>query len=463
MKNISIKWLLVIFALVSFYLMMTLEYDNDFRITAVLPLTYALVLVFILRNSDLKTGLGAKALVIFYVFRMCILPVICAMGNFYLEPEKKDYIQYYKGGVLLIVIECITVFGAMHFYTQYFKKKSEKKSALLNKMSISKNSHHFLGYFILYLSLIVFVLQIGLGFDYYKPITSQFDQILSIEPDVYSGPWWYIADLLSTWWRPLLTIYLIYYVQKKEAKHPFLWILFISILNIYFLSERRIFALLVGGFALYYASSIAKSKLAKRAINIVLLSSAAITLFYCFNLFDEAANELQMVARTFQRYFSGPTLNALALRVFDSTGFRPLEFICLLFNDFQSLTGLFGNFQLPDYYTPLFGMAVGLWTPAIVGSFSYFGPFFPLVHIYFVYFIKRCDFDSLNTSSPLYSMLYSYLGICVSCYMVMYTVELIFYFIIVTGGLFRLIIFLDKRIKFKRGKILICNENSFCS
>lgn len=450
MRNISVRWLLAIFALVSFYLMMTLKYDQDFRFTAILPLTYLFVLVFVIRNYVVNSGLGAKALVFFYLFRMCLLPLICALGNFYLEPDKKDYIPYYNWGISLICFECIIVFLSLKYFTNYYIKKWWKEK----KNNSIQSNHQIIKWFVIILTLVVVLLQMGLKVDYYTPITSQADEIIMSEiVDTPTGAWWYITDLLSTWWRPLITITIISFLLQKNVRYSYFWIVLIAIVNIYYMSDRRIYALLVGGFSLYYAMSVTKSIIVKRSISVFLLAGAIVTLFLGF--YGSATSNMEVVARTFQRYFSGPTLNALSLRVFDSIGVKPMDFVYLLLNDFQSYTAVFGTIKMPNYYDPAFGMSQGLWVPMTVGSLRYFGVFFPVVLVFFVYYIKKCDFYAAHSSSLTYKMIYYYIGICISCYMVMYSVELIFYFILATGLVFKLLIYIDQRVHISKNKLFI--------
>lgn len=450
MKRIRVRWLLAVFSLVSFYIMMTLNYDSDFQFTSLLPLTYFFVLVFILRDDIIADGLGAGALTYFYAFRMCILPLICAFGNFYIEPDKNDYIQYYNWGILLISIECVIVFCSLRYFTNFFIKKGKR----VLKVEITQSNHELIKWVVGLLTITIIFLQAGLNVNYYTPITLQAEEIIMYElGETSKGAWWYINDLLSTWWRPLITIYLIYSILQRKIEHPYLWIVLIAGLNIYFMSDRRIYALLVGGYALYYAMSVTKSVIVKRFISLFLLSGVFTTLFLGF--YTSATADLEMMARTFQHYFSGPTLNALSLRVFDIIGVKPIDFVYLLLNDFQTFTALYKTIELPNYFDPLFGYSQGLWVPMTVGSLRYFGIFFPIVLIFFVYYIKQCDFWAKHSSSSIYSMIYYYIGVCVSCYMVMYTVELICYFIIVTGSLYRALIYFDQRMSFSNNKIII--------
>jgi hypothetical protein len=152
-----------------------------------------------------------------------------------------------------------------------------------------------------------------------------------------------------------------------------------------------------------------------------------------------------MLARTFQRYFSGPTLTAMALEVNSRIGLQFYEFFKLLLNDFQSFSAFVGTFSLPDYYFPTFGMSKGLWTPMVAGCIRYFGPLFPLVIIFIVRYIVKCDYEIRRTDNELYKMLYSYIAVVISCYMIMYTIELIIYFMLSHALIYRFLIFFDSK------------------
>ena len=95
-KNINLKVLkiiLQIISIVSFVAMIVIPYDVEFKSTTILPIFYLLTISFVAKNEI--SGIGTLAVILVYAFRMCILPIICAIGNFYLEPSKSIYIEYY--------------------------------------------------------------------------------------------------------------------------------------------------------------------------------------------------------------------------------------------------------------------------------------------------------------------------------------------------------------------------------
>ncbi len=82
----------------------------------------------------------------------------------------------------------------------------------------------------------------------------------------------------------------------------------------------------------------------------------------------------------------------------------------------------------------------------MIGSVQYFSIFAPIVIIVIVNFIVKCDWTARNSESNMHKLMANYLSISVAIYMVMYTVDLIFYTIIFFGILYKMLIWLDKKI-----------------
>lgn len=440
------KGVFLLIALIAFGLMLYIDYDRDFFLTAILPLVYAILILLFVGNDILNTGLAKKSLIAFYCFRMCLLPVICALGNFYLEPDKKDYINKYDQGILLTCFEALIVFVSLSYFTYYYGRYP-----IIGKHFSDRRSNHFVLYCTV-LALTVFILmacELG-GIKYFHFITEEAtaDSLLDDMVQFEQSGIWYIIDILCTWWRPLFSFVVMYILYNKFNKKAFFPISFVALMNVLFMSERRIFALLVGGFCFYYLMILISNRKIKNVTLLLLLICIFITVQYSFYGSMEAG--MWMISRTFQRYFSGPTLTAMALEVNDRIGVHFLDFFKLLLNDFQIFTGTIGSFPLIDYYYPIFGMSIGIWTPLVAGSLRYFGLFFPLIIIFIVRYIVICDCYAQKSKDELYKMIYSYIGVSVACYMIMYTVELIIYFMLSTAFLYKTLAYWDYRIKIKR-------------
>ncbi|RAZ94073.1 hypothetical protein DK853_37040, partial [Klebsiella oxytoca] len=68
-----------------------------------------------------------------------------------------------------------------------------------------------------------------------------------------------------------------------------------------------------------------------------------LTVVFCFY----GTTEPYLIARKFQRYFSGPTLTAVGIVINQNFTQGPIVFLKRLFNDSIILTGLFQTFELP--------------------------------------------------------------------------------------------------------------------
>lgn len=441
LKACKRKYFFLAVALVSFFLMLALPYDRDFITTAILPLAYLFFTLFIISDHILHYGLGALAVVAFYCFRMCILPVICALGDFYLEPYKGDYIDKYNMAIYLMCFENLIVFLSLSYFCTYYKNIGIQTRITPR---YNKTRHFFIFSVTISLTLFIIIACAINQIHYFHFITDEAANALLGEDETSYQDLhaiWYIIDLACTLWRPLFSFMLIYLLLRKRTRISYLLIMLIAFVNVLFLSDRRIYALLVGVFCFYYLTTLIKSKRGRKFITILMIICVCLTILFCF--YGAMNSGMWVVSRTFQRYFSGPTLTAMALEVNSQIGLQFFDFFKLLLNDFHFFTGLAGSFTLPDYYYPIFGMSRGIWTPMTAGGMRYFSIFFFIVLVFIVRYIVKCDYNVRRTDDELYKMLYSYIAVTVSCYMIMYSVELIIYFMLSSALLFQVLIWID--------------------
>ena len=86
----------------------------------------------------------------------------------------------------------------------------------------------------------------------------------------------------------------------------------------------------------------------------------------------------------------------------------------------------------------------------MIGSIQYFGILAPIAIIIIVWFVAKCDYIAMISESGLYKLMMNYLSVSVAVYMVMYSVDLIFYTILFFGGFYRILMWLDRKIVRKR-------------
>lgn len=435
----QIKWVLYLLACTSFVAMIVMEYDSEFKITMLLPVCY-IISLFLFVKPSMGDGIGRVGIIVMYAFRMCILPVICAYGNFWLEPEKSVYIEYYGEGILLTCLECMIVFAAMFCFYQYYRDRLPRKRPPGKKNLVVK--------ILIFVSLAIvaclFILNPDLTANYRLLIAEE--DGLSVYNTVKHlhdiGFMYYLLLLIDVIARPILSFLATDYFLKKDKK---IGVIVVGIINVLIVTDRRILSLLIGGCCLVQLLPYIKQGIFKKAFYAIIGILGVFTVVYCFY----GTTEPYLIARKFQRYFSGPTLTAVGIAVHQNFTQGPIVFLKRLFNDSIILTGLFQTFELPDYTSLLKG-GNGLWTPMMIGSIQYFGILAPIAIIIIVWFVAKCDYIAVNSESALYKLMMNYLSISVAIYMVMYSVELIFYTILFFGGFYRILMWLDRKIVRKR-------------
>lgn len=409
-----------------------MDYDRQYNITILLPITFYILIVSLYRDRNYNYGPCSKSLMAFYGFRMCILPVICAYGNFWLEADKSVILNKYNYGIMLICLECCVVLLAL---TYFCKKNAYKFSYFSSKDGLSLSRRPFFMNVVWGLSLIFFLLYFFIGQDYFHFVMSEMDEVLKLESTAGHSGVWYLEDFIGILFRPLLSFMIVGYFMKKRSKKGYCIIALVIIANFVIVSDRRIFSLLIAGTCIYYIISVTNNKKVLFSLNI-LLGVGAIVIIYFF-LFFQINSGAEMLSRTVQHYFSGPSLNAMALLANEKVNYTLGDFYKLMHNNSYILCYFFSSIPVDDGYEDLFGFYA--WTPMFMGGIRYFGILSILFLVYFVKFIVSCDKKLGQHNDIVFKFIYLFLGVCMACYMIMYSLPLIIYFMLSTNLIYRYI------------------------
>ena len=439
----AIKHVVLSVALVSAVLLAVMKYDDPFRISILLPLTY-LAAASLWINPQHIRGIGCIFLFGMYCFRMCVLPVICAWGNFYLEPERHVYIDYFWAAIILMCIECVIVLGALRYYSRLYSRRADK-FRIYSQGDTHGNNMLFMfakALFVMYLAL--FIAHPNFLTDHYRfLIVDSIDEMLEGDKAMsflYSyGKLYYLLSIMDSVARPAM-IYIFVGWLLKKSRAGIIFSVLIGVIIMLWVTDRRILSFLTGVICFIQILLHIKSRKVKFIVYSSIASLALMTIAYCFY----ALPNPEMYARTFTRYFSGPQLTAINITVYMNFIQTPLDFLRRLFNDFQILTGLFGSMK-GIYLAGIVSNGVrSLWTPAIIGAVQYFHVFGFIMLIPPVKFLVYADYVSMHSRSDAEKMMMNYLTVSLSVYMVMYTLELIYYHIIARGGFFFLLLWLNR-------------------
>lgn len=442
----SIKIALIAASIISIIIISNLSFDRDYWATILLPIVYGVGVFLYFKPGIFKYGPCSTCLMFFYAFRMCLLPVICSWGDFYMEISKNLYIHYYTASILLMCVEFLIVL----FSSNYYSKKNLKKNLII----VEGIKHNLLNVSAFSFALIVIAGLILIAPDYFHFIIGEVEEdFFGIETE-HQGMW-YVLDLACTLGRPLVCLVLVYYGMRKGKIGGYLIVTIVIVSNFLFLTDRRIFSFLISGVCLYYVLLTVKSKLLSNILLGVMALAAIGAVYVGFYFQIGEGNEF--ISRTFEHYFSGPSLTALGLAANDRVDYRMSEFFDILFNDFHVLNVIFGKQQINNFYDNIFGFSKGIWTPMFVGGIRYFGILAPLFIVGFTKFITFCDFKIRCNNDHLAQMIYVFMGTSLSCYMIMYKLELILYFLITTVVLYSLLIHFSKhRVK----KTIVISQTS---
>ncbi len=436
---------IIFVSIASAVVLIALDYDMVYKWAILLPIAFLLSTVIFLKGYAVN-GLGSIALVGVYTFRMCFLPVFCAYGNFYIEPQGDIHLPYFALAILLMCFECFIVFASLNIYSRKYNRLYEQCEN--NRISKTNNSIIYLfviGSVAVY--TIIVLLHPRFLFNHYHLLIASYEDAVKFEYGNVTlqslGAPYYLAVILDLTARPVASFALVNKALEKNKKSGIAIAIMIGIFNVLWMSDRRIISLLVGMCCLLQVLIHIRSKLTKYMLYWMVALSSVLTVVYCFIGEDTPLR----VARKFQRYFSGPSLTAIGFAVYTNYFQTPLNFLKLLFNDSILLTGLFGNVPVRGYVIELCGEAgESIWTPMFIGSIQYFHFFAPLVIICVVKFIVYTDYRARKEKSDLQKMMLNYLTIAVSVYMVMYSVELVYYNIIFIGGFFYLLLEINRRV-----------------
>lgn len=432
-------------SIASFLALIFMNYDPAYKWAIMLPVVYLVSAHTFLKRFMLQ-GIGSIALVGMYAFRMCMLPVLCAYGDFYIEPNKSLYMQYFGVAILLMCAECLIVFASLSYYSKKYQGKRryfEKYNYTGVKESI------FILFAIVAFIIYSYIVYTNKNFlsNHYRFLILSVDDASAFELENIAlqnyGAVYYLAVILELTARPIIAFVLVNWALKKNNWFGIIFSILVGLFNILWISDRRILSFLVGVCCLLQVLLYVRSKFAKYTMYWMVGIFAVLTIVYCFLGEDTPIR----VARKFQRYFSGPSLTAIGVGVYANFFQTPIEFLKLLFNDSLLLTGLFDSFSVRGYVLELCGdSGYSIWTPMFIGAIQYFHIFAPLLIIGIVKFLVYTDYRSQISTSDLRKMIFNYLTIAISVYMVMYSIELIYYNIIFIGGFYYLLSIINNKI-----------------
>lgn len=446
--------MLVILSLLLSIYMLILPIDYSYLAIKLVPIAYTIfILIFVNKNTVI--GIGSASLIVLYFFRMCLVPLVSAYGNFYHDTDISLYVHNFNLACILMIIECFTVFASAKYFQKKYRKKliNYQKNVNKNKLlTFSKNPFlYMILYFFMSMSIVLFLKYPQLrGYFRFFFISNElsFELLKKFEKDVSSlGPIYYIAKTLFEFTRPLLFFFILHKIlNNKKLKGKKFYSLILTGIAFAFVSGEQIHSIFVAIICIYniLINTRSKSKILKICL------PACVIIFVGYGLYTfSSAGTPKMISRAIQNYFGGPVVMATGL------GVKADNPIIYFFNDIYNgsslLVGIFGSRVsttdlINRYVNPA---AYGTFFSFIIQSKFFFEYFAPCTVVFIVKFIYKMDFDTEKFDNDFYRMVYQYISFSVSVFLIMYTFTMVVNYIIYSILGYIIIIFLDKKVRCK--------------
>lgn len=458
--------LIILSILLSIY-MIILPLDNRYLAIKLVPIAYTIfILIFVNKNTII--GIGSASLIVLYFFRMCLVPLISAYGNFYHDTDISLYIHNFNLACILMIIECFTVFtSAKYFQKKYRKKLINIQNNIKKNELLTFNRNPFLYiilFFLMGTSIILFFIYPQLrGYFRFFFISNElsFELLKKFEKGISSlGPIYYIAKTLFEFTRPLFFFFILHKIlNNKKLKGKKLYSLILTGIAFSFVSGEQIHSIFVAIICIYNILINTKSK--SRVLKICLPACVIVFVGYGLYTFSSAGTP-KMISRAIQNYFGGPVVMAAGL------GVKADNPIVYFFNDIYNgsslLVGIFGSrMSTTDLINGYVNSAAyGTFFSFIIQSKFFFEYFAPCAVVFIVGFIYKMDFDTEKFDNDFYRMIYQYISFSVSVFLIMYTFTMVVNYIIYSILGYVIIIFLDKKVRYKYNESVGDNSRLQC-
>ena len=437
-----VKVVLTVIAAVTTVLMALIRMDDEFRISFLLPMTY-LAITGLWINPHHINGIGRMFLLGCYCLRMCLFPLWCAFGNFYMGHNTLYYKPYFTQAILLQCIECCIVLGSLRYYSKFYGSRQDKFRIYSQADTHGNNMLYTLAKLGLLAYGILFLIWPNFLTDHYRFfITKSIDEeiagdLIIAELLKYSTPY-YAMVMLDIYARPIMIYVLIDWLLQK-GKPGFFLSLVVGMNCMLWVTDMRFLTLVTGLVYFIYILRVFKNKTMKAVVCTSIASLVIMIFAYAFF----GLVEPQWWSWTLHRYFSMPGAVSLNIGVYMNYLQTPYEFFRLLWNNFMVLNFFFGRMPRVPVYSRLYS-GQGVWTPALIGAIQYFHLFGFLMIIPPVKMIVYADYASLNSRSHAEKLMMNFLTINMSVFMINSTIELIYYNLIAKSIVFFLALWINR-------------------
>lgn len=428
--------------------LLLLPIDDARSLVRIEPLVYLVFLLLFVQKESI-TGPGTTILVVAFFFKLCALPIINYMGDYFSSVPESWYLPYWNLACLGIAEEwivcsvCIRLFGRMKD-RRVFRGRAERYTLLPINL---RNNPVFYMVAIGFVAIMVALIAAFNGFRFELYLAWMNDTTSLVSP---KNSFYYLFKWVLERGRILLFLLLASLVFQK-GKRVGRWVILLAAASALVFTEYRIRGLVIAAtiVAFYIMSHGAKrhARVMLKAFGFVLV----VALIYVSTMHNDLDRNMGNLSRLLDIYCGGYIQAATSWGVDVPNGFFGL--FNSVWNQSLFLSNAVGSFY-PSTETLKYAYLAGTGSTLAQGTFfemsalthktvGLFSPFFLAVPVVFtIWADHRCEHEQ----NILYKLVYLHVAIATGVFTLMYTYNMIIAEILYYECLMLALVFIDRRI-----------------
>lgn len=437
-KNMNLKMLLLVLSIIFGIYLNTLNIDTIHFLIRFCPFSFAIfLLVFI--SEEILDNMGFKIITVLYFVKLSIMPIIEVQGKYFSYIPESFVNPNWNKACLLIMLEWL-IFSQSMFLIDNFIRKNHIKVIHLN------NNKFIYAFSLLSLLVLLFGLIIDRSLlnEYFFPWMSD------LTGTINSSSFYYFYKWILERAKPIIFFIIVTELYKKNFNGKYFLIFIISIFSAILFTEYRMMSIFTALTILIWLLGKNQGFRISSSFYKFILIIGVIFLVISATMHSQADQNIQNISRLFDIYLGGYAIAAgdLGIHIPLSQGFASM--FNSVWNQSTYISNIIGKFHPTNddlLYSFLPAQAKGVFFEASVEGFKTINILYIVVFvliiilIYFMYEHYKSEVDDL------YKLIYLFMTISTSAYLVMYTMSMEIAYIIYFDLFFYIILLINSKIK----------------
>jgi hypothetical protein len=440
LSKLTIKTLIFIGVIFSAILLALMEIQDEYSTIRVLPYAYGLILAIFVRNEN-YSKFGSVALIILYFFKMCILPILLAYGEFYSQIDTSIYMPHWNEAIFYAIVEWLTVSISILIYRNFFNRSLARKlNSIESTKGINKKSENNLTIPIILITMVIFqILLIAINRD----LLNYTYFIWESTTEAQYVPTYYLYKVLFEVFRIMFVLYMVYILFEKNFTFKRTISFLILGINIIIMSEFRIIGIFILIVAYLYMGYKDKNYAKYYIVSLIFITLSLVIFIF---IYTSSMQTHIMISRVFNIYFGGYMIMATGLSINMENGLE------IFFNDIWNgnllFTAIWGTkYSSTDIMNANVNTAaIGTFYQLYVQSKAFFGYFAPLAVSFCIWFVFYIENKLTLDQNTFHKVLYLFIIISTSIFIIMYSFTMVVNFILFRMMFILIIIYINRRI-----------------